>query len=197
MLRKSTLLLILTIALSVTLAACSDDATSPPATSETSNVVNGQIDPGGADFELRLQTAGDAQNPFPGPASAFRERFEQRPIFGLNEPAMEADATVGGWIRPSPDRGGDALLLSTLSDSWRPAVFSKRMPGKEHRGVPTIELTVHFRAPTVTAAIQPGAYYLVRFRTRMARDGYVEEDGEIWSERGVLLAQSRQLALFA
>ncbi len=132
-----------------------------------------------------------------GPIAAFRERFEQRPVFGLGEPAMDAQATAGGWIRPAPERGGDALLLSTLSDAWRPAVFAKRAPGPEHRGVPTIELTVHFRAPTITCAIQPGAYYLVRFRTRTAGEGYLEEDGEIWSEQGVLLAQSRQLALFA
>jgi hypothetical protein len=56
---------------------------------------------------------------------------------------------------------------------------------------------VHYRAPTITAAIRADAYYLVRFRTRTLRDGYLEEEGEIWSEEGALLAQSRQLALFA
>jgi len=132
-----------------------------------------------------------------GPVAAFRDRFEQRPVFGLGEPAMEATATVGGWIRPSPGRAGDALMLATLSDAWRPAVFSKRPPGPQHRGVPTVELTVHYRAPAVAAAVPPDGYYLVRFRTRVARDGYLEEDGEIWSEQGILLAQSRQLALFA
>jgi acyl-CoA thioesterase len=33
------------------------------------------------------------------------------------------------------------------------------------------------------------------FRSQTARDGFVEEDGEIWTRDGVLLAQSRQLAL--
>lgn len=58
-------------------------------------------------------------------------------------------------------------------------------------GVPTIDLTVHFRqAPSR----QPG-WALVRFRTTVAAEGYVEEDGEAWSADGRLLAQSRQLAV--
>jgi hypothetical protein len=37
----------------------------------------------------------------------------------------------------------------------------------------------------------------VAFRSRMARDGFVEEDGEVWTRDGLLLAQSRQLGVMA
>ena len=37
--------------------------------------------------------------------------------------------------------------------------------------------------------------YLVSFRSNIARHGFFEEDGELWSADGILLAQSRQLAL--
>jgi hypothetical protein len=36
---------------------------------------------------------------------------------------------------------------------------------------------------------------LARFVSRAAGGGFFEEDGELWSRDGVLLVQSRQLAL--
>ena len=42
---------------------------------------------------------------------------------------------------------------------------------------------------------QPHDFYLAVFRTRTARDGFLEEDSEIWSRDGRLVAQSRQLGL--
>ncbi len=116
-----------------------------------------------------------------------------RPVFGGME-GQQAEALSGGWIRPAEPRAGDALLIAALTDSWPPAIFSKQPPDAVARGVPTIELTVHFRAPEA-ALTPPDAFFLVAFRTGSARDGFMEEDGEIWSPDGVLLAQSRQLAI--
>ena len=38
-------------------------------------------------------------------------------------------------------------------------------------------------------------WYLVTFSSRLSAEGFAEEDGELWSRDGRLLAQSRQLAL--
>ena len=38
-------------------------------------------------------------------------------------------------------------------------------------------------------------WVLVVFRSTVASDGFIEEDGELWSRDGRLLAQSRQLAV--
>jgi acyl-CoA thioesterase len=62
------------------------------------------------------------------------------------------------------------------------------------RGMPTVDLTIHFRAP-VPADARPEDFYLGVFRSRTLRAGFAEEDGEIWTRSGVLLAQSRQLAM--
>jgi acyl-CoA thioesterase len=41
---------------------------------------------------------------------------------------------------------------------------------------------------------RPEDYVLASFRTNVVAEGFLEEDGEIWTREGVLLAQSRQLA---
>ena len=62
-------------------------------------------------------------------------------------------------------------------------------------GVPTVDLTVHFREPLPVLTMAPEDHCFGRFWTTMSRDGFIEEDGEVWSPDGRLLAQSRQLAV--
>jgi len=61
--------------------------------------------------------------------------------------------------------------------------------------VPTVDLTIHFRTELPLAHARPDDWCLAVFRSRLAAGGFVEEDGEVWSHDGVLLAQSRQLAV--
>ena len=60
---------------------------------------------------------------------------------------------------------------------------------------PTIDLTIHIRRPLPPAGMAPEDYVLGRFSTRLAVAGVWEEDGELWTPGGELVAQSRQLAL--
>jgi acyl-CoA thioesterase len=122
------------------------------------------------------------------PDIPFRHRYDTRHALGASPFAAGSAAETGGWIRPSDREPVDDVLLAALTDAWPPAVFSRlELPV----GVPTVELTVHFRgAPTG----EPG-WCLVRFRTLDVADGYLEETGEVWSEDGRLLAESRQLAV--
>ena len=54
---------------------------------------------------------------------------------------------------------------------------------------PTVELTVHIRGVPAPGPLR------CSFRSRFVHDGLLDEDGEIWDSTGVLVAQSRQLAL--
>ncbi|MET0810948.1 MAG: thioesterase family protein, partial [Thermoleophilaceae bacterium] len=98
------------------------------------------------------------------------------------------EALTGGWLRLRTRRQVDAASLVAFCDSWFPSIFAV---AREPLAVPTLELTVHLR---VSRPLPPD-WVLGRFSTRTARDGFLEEDGEIYSRDGRLLAQSRQLAL--
>jgi hypothetical protein len=116
----------------------------------------------------------------------FLDRFDYRDPSGTNMFASgDGPARVGGWTR-LVDRELDELAVPLFCDSWPPPMFRRHGPGM----APTIELTVHFRNNP-----EPG-WTWCSFESRALSGGYVEEDGEVWSESGVLVAQSRQLSRF-
>jgi acyl-CoA thioesterase len=125
--------------------------------------------------------------PFPVP---LRDNFDTRRAIG-NTPFDPAgpggEAVTGGWIKLVDPEPTDAHLLVQVADAWPPAAFGVTA---ERIGLPTVDLTVHLRQ----LPLGEDPWLLVRFRTRLAAEGYLEEDGEIWDRTGRLLAQSRQLA---
>jgi acyl-CoA thioesterase len=123
---------------------------------------------------------------------AFLGNFDMRWVIGDPPFTGGSSATVGGWFRLSEPRTADGPMIACLLDAWAPAVF----PRTERRVIaPTIDLTMHFREPLPLADAGPGDFYLGRFSSSLGRDGYFEEDGDLWSPDGRLIAQSRQLAL--
>lgn len=95
-------------------------------------------------------------------------------------------ALMRGWFAFRDDRPIDSLALLLASDAFPPAVFNLDV---STNWVPTVELTVHVRAVPTAGPVQ------CSFRTRFLQNGLLEEDGEIWDSSGILVAQSRQLAL--
>ncbi len=122
-------------------------------------------------------------------------RYEHRWALGSRPFSGGSQALCGGWIRLAEPRVNDALAVSAFTDAFPPALFSAVDNDKLAGGVPTIDLTIHFRTALPLAGAAPDDFVLAVFRSHLARDGFVEENGEIWSRDGTLLAQSRQLAL--
>lgn len=115
-------------------------------------------------------------------------RFATQGAIGYAPFSGGPEALTGGWIAFAGEESSplDAPALALLSDAWLPSVF---VLVQEFIGVPTIDLTIHFRART-EGRTGPA---LAIFRSRTSAEGFFEEDGELWSEDGTLLAQSRQL----
>jgi acyl-CoA thioesterase len=87
------------------------------------------------------------------------------------------------WMRFTDGRNADLFALPLLVDSIAPSVLELGA------GSATIQLTIHLRARPA-----PG-WLACRAFTRFVSGGYHEEDFEVWDSAGVLVAQSRQLAL--
>ena len=97
------------------------------------------------------------------------------------------------WVGLAQPRALDALSLAFFSDALLPAVFMRLT---EPSVVPTVDLTVHFRASLPRSSdADPGELCLARMSTRVIHEGFFEEDGVIWAPDGTVLAQSRQFAI--
>lgn len=127
-------------------------------------------------------------------APSIAYRFDTRWAIGtppwVDGPPAE-EAVAGGWIRFEEPQSLDAAAVAAITDAWFPPVFSRT---QDVFFAPTIDLTVHFRTSLPRRDTEPDDYLLCVFRTRAASEGFLEEDGEVWTKNGVLVAQSRQLA---
>ncbi|HTU78057.1 MAG TPA: thioesterase family protein [Solirubrobacteraceae bacterium] len=115
-------------------------------------------------------------------------RIEGRPFSGVEQPMA-----IRGWMGLVEPRAIDALSLAFFSDALIPAPYMRM---REWSAVPTVDLTVHFRArmrPEPDA--DPHELCLAQTTSELVHDGFFVEDGTIWAADGTLLAQSRQLAI--
>jgi acyl-CoA thioesterase len=96
-------------------------------------------------------------------------------------------SNIKGWIRFKSPRTFDLLSILLIADSFPPAVLSSQ---GMVAWVPTIELSVNIRSIPTTD------WLLCIFRTRFITCGLLEEDGEIWDQKGALVAISRQIAQY-
>ncbi len=118
----------------------------------------------------------------------FLERLRMHGRFGAPPFSGAERSEAGGWLGLREARPLDSLSLVVLADAWYPAPWARLTALAP---APTIEMTVLFRAPLP----RPDPLVLARFRSRVVRDGFFDEDGELWEPDGTLVVQSRQLGL--
>jgi len=119
-------------------------------------------------------------------------RLDVRPALGSLPFAGVDEARTGGWLAFATPREADALACATYVDAWWPAPFVRLTAPI---AAPTIDLSIHFRVRLPLEATDPPGPVLGLFTSRTSAQGFFEEDAELWSPGGVLLAQGRQLAL--
>jgi acyl-CoA thioesterase len=118
----------------------------------------------------------------------FTQRLVMQHRFGPPPFSGAAQGEAGGWLGLREDRPLDARAVAVLADAWFPAPWPRLA---ELAPAPTVELTVHYRAPLPRG----DDLLLGRFTNALVRDGFFDEDGRLWGRDGTLVAVSRQLGL--
>jgi acyl-CoA thioesterase len=129
-----------------------------------------------------------------GKAIPLNHRYDM--FRAIGEPLRTgARARTGGYIRFADPRPFDALAAAALWDAWPPAMFARAMQTRFRGAAPTVEVSVYFRRRLPLSGMRPEDYAILEVESTSASEGFVEEDGWLWSPDGTLLAQSRQLVL--
>lgn len=139
---------------------------------------------------LASATAGPLAVPGPPaiPQPPMVERYDLRWAYGVQPGAGGGEARAGGWLRLADPEAVDHHVLAAYTDAWLPPLFSRLSAAM---AVPTVDLTIHFRS----LPVDPFDWSFGCFTSPTAADGYLVEHGQIWSRQGLLLAESRQLAV--
>jgi len=114
----------------------------------------------------------------------FNMRFDPDST-GWNDGSYKNKAEMNVWLEYRDQSAFDVFSLLMVPDILPPVVFT-RFGAKGW--VPTIEMTVNIRAVPNTNRLQ------LRGKTRYLTQGLLEEDVEVWDDKGNILALSRQLA---
>ncbi|UYM04518.1 thioesterase family protein [Solicola gregarius] len=126
----------------------------------------------------------DASSVFAGMSILQRSeyRLASPPGWALGKPSGAPSGEF--WMRLEGGRAIDPYALSFMVDGYAPAVLEI---GELNPA--TVQLTVYIHATPA-----PG-WLACRHSTRFVRDGYHDENFELWDEAGTLVAESHQLAL--
>lgn len=97
------------------------------------------------------------------------------------------------WVRDNPGRPLDFISLTAIADVFFPRVWLRRA-----RRVPagTVSMTVYFHASREQLARQGDKHVLAQASAQAFRNGYFDQNAQLWDSKGELLATSHQLVYY-
>ena len=106
---------------------------------------------------------------------------------------VKSDSMTQMWVRDEPARPLDFLSLSALCDSFFPRIYVRR---PKFVPIGTVSLTTYFHADAASLAKQGDRAVLGVAHAKNFRNGYFDQSAEIWSDDGLLLANSNQIVYY-
>jgi len=146
--------------------------------------------PGARPFEQIL--------PYSKTAASWVKQYDFRfvegdPGFGGATKDVPASAFSKLWIGDRVPRKIDALSLMSMSDAFFARVFHAR---RELVPFGTVSLTTYFHADADDLAAEDISRVLAVADARIFHKSYGDQNGELWSPNGRLLATTTQIAYF-
>ena len=124
---------------------------------------------------------------------AFLARYDFRPVTGaMPQGAPTMDSKV--WIRDAEPRTPDARSIAAICDAPFPSIWLRL---SEPVMITTIAYNVFFRTSAAGLAAAGDAHLLLDSRCDLGAAGFFDQDTNVWSAAGALLAQTHQLAWFS
>ena len=136
--------------------------------------------------------------PYPKIAAAWAKQYDFRfvegePDFGASPQAAPASAYSKLWIGDRVPRKIDMLSLMSMSDAFFARIFHAR---RELVPFGTVSLTTYFHADADDLAAEDITPRARGRRRKIFHKSYGDQNGELWSPNGRLLATTTQIAYF-
>ena len=145
--------------------------------------------PGAKPFEETL--------PYPSLAASWVKQYDFRFVEGdpkFGSPSSSApDAYSKLWISDRVPRKIDALSLMAMSDAFFGRIFHIK---RELLPFGTVSLTTYFHADAADLAAEDITRVLAVADAKIFHKSYGDQNGELWSPSGRLLATTTQIAYF-
>jgi acyl-CoA thioesterase len=136
--------------------------------------------------------------PYPGIKASWASQYDFRfiegyPDFSGAKQHAPASAFSRLWISDRVPRKIDMLSLMSMSDAFFARVFHAR---RELMPFGTVSLTTYFHADAADLADEDISRVLAVADARIFHKSYGDQNGELWSPNGRLLATTTQIAYF-
>jgi acyl-CoA thioesterase len=130
------------------------------------------------------------------PTLPWTRRYDMRALTG-HLPSVwdgtEGDTLTQMWVRDVQQRSVDFVSLTALADSFFPRVFLRR---RTFVPIGTVSMTVYFHADAAELAALGSEFVLGQAKAQCFFNGFFDQNAQLWSEAGLLLATTHQVVYF-
>jgi acyl-CoA thioesterase len=121
-------------------------------------------------------------------SSLYEMRYARGRILQEND-----DSVSHTWVRDVPRRALDYASLTSICDIFVPRLFLRRATLV---GVATVSMNVYFHVDAAGLAQQGDKHVMCVARANVFTQGFCDQEGQVWSREGRLLATTQQVMWF-